>query len=240
MDSNYIEKFYESIYFNELKRKEILYQRLQLPVGTVIILCGVVASYLGIFDPKSNSTLSILFFTLIILLAVCIIITVIFLAKAYHYTQVYGYIASPGEISKYADALKKYYKEEKGILDYNNKAIENDLSEYLIDEYIKYGDMNCKNNDKKAAYMYQANKFIIISLVVFCLSLIPFYITYYSKPKIQKVEVVNLNIKKGGDMNAGRKTNTDTAATTETDTATDTTAREVAKRRSNTQKGEYK
>lgn len=185
----FFEEYFRQYYSDELKRKDEIYQRLNLPISIIIVFCGIIWYFINIIDFTNIDYLSfiLLIFTFFQVLGVSFI--VYFIIKAYHFTKEYGYVADPETLNNYIIELKEYYSHVEP--NKSDESTEKDFREYIYNEYIKYGKLNCKNNDMKSAHIYNANKSIIITLVIFIISSMPFYVLYRKKDNIQKIEIIN-------------------------------------------------
>ncbi len=196
----YTTAFFGQTYWKEFERRDRLNASLSLPAGVVILLAGVVGYYLQNLPEGTLDLWARFFVGSVVVLSLFLLISVYFLVRAY-FNHRYGYIASPKEIEEYIDALYEYYHELEP--DDLRVVVESDFRAFLAREYARCGAVNTNNNDRKSGFVHRANAFIVASLITLVVSLLPYFVTYYRQPRIQKIQIMNEG---GGDYQSGRST----------------------------------
>lgn len=188
--NNYVDEYFKSYYIDEIKRKEELHQRLSLPVSIVMLLCGALGFFINTVNIAILDFWHLTFFAFVAVQAIGIIYTLIYLARVFHFDKAYGYVANPQEQYDYYLSLLNFYNDTEPGVHADEKVIA-EFQSYLTNDYVKYSRLNCENNDIKSGLLYHANKGIIIIVIAFFISIIPYFIINSTQSNIQKVEIIN-------------------------------------------------
>ncbi len=183
MDLN---EFYKDHYFFELSRKEQLSSAVNIPAGVITIIAGVIIAIVNTIDaPFTYLEIAELF--LLSLATIGLFTSIFFLIRSY-FNYGYGYIATSLEVMSYKNDLEKFYKDEEKE---NKQQVAKEIEDYINYEYVKYTDLNIRNNDIKSSYIHKANWALIITLVFIIFAGIPHVIkTAIDSDQVYKVKNV--------------------------------------------------
>lgn len=171
----------------EIERRRELTTALSLPVGVLTVLGGLLGLELKGFS-YSICWLTVAFSTPVIITVVLYGLSLYNLIRSYHgYT--YLIVPTPKQQKEYLDGLVAHYT-GSGETDAPAKA---EFEEFLVDRYIDAVETNTANNNDKAEYLHESNRFLILALVGVLLSGIPYLLdSQLAPPTVQRVEVTNL------------------------------------------------
>ena len=149
---------YKEMYYFELNRKHKIHSDASLLIITLLAIIG--ASSFFFYRLSSLQEYGKLFFLYIISvtgLFLCVLVSIVYLTKIFH-NYGYGYIPKAQEIEEYYQKLLSCLRGQK-------KKIEYEFTDFIIDAFCKYGDMNAVNNEMKLYYFSQARTAVIGSVI---------------------------------------------------------------------------
>jgi len=162
-----LHEFYKNHYFFELNRKDQLASAVTIPAGLITFIGGAIIAILNTIDKPFNC-LEITELFLLILATVAILVSIFFLIKSY-FNYGYGFIATSLEIMKYKKELEEFYNDDED----KDKIVQNKIESFVNKEYVKYTDLNTRNNDRKSSFIHKANWALIFSIILMVLAGIP-------------------------------------------------------------------
>ena len=179
-------EFCKEHYFFEINRKHQLTNALALPIGLLTVIGGILAYYLKHLV-YSGGIVPVLYSALVVVALYFVGKTVYYLICSYHdYT--YSYIATPDELLDYHKNLIQHHAN-------NISQADDDLHDYVLEQYSKKASINTWNNDSKSEYLHEANTNLIYSLILILLISAPyFYLNNHDSEKVYKVELTNNEI----------------------------------------------
>ncbi len=177
-------------YFFELDRKHKLTTACSVPLGLLAISGGAAAFYLkGVTDSGTHLSpvAAVLLLHALIAAIICAIPGIWFLVRAYH-GHTYKYLPTPTDVNTYHKGLVKFHQESGGT----GSEADEELSEFLLNEYAKCAHNNTLINDARSAYLHSANGLIIAVGVIALVSAFPYFLgSSFGKSETgQKVELV--------------------------------------------------
>ena len=179
-------EFYKERYYNELERKGSTMESHGIPIS---LLTGLLAALfyfvtnLGLEDVVFNWALFLFF--------ILMIPSLIFISAAFYYlyrsySGGYKYYNLPN-----TDALQKHevklLEEFKGQ-DNANQLAKKKFRGFLIKQFIECTATNTVNNNKRAHFLFWANRMLICAITCIALSTAPFFIHQYKFKKTEKQE----------------------------------------------------
>ncbi|MBA7527102.1 hypothetical protein ES705_19276 [subsurface metagenome] len=191
-----LEKKAEERYYKEHERNTQINNSLSIPIGIIVALLGVVGFFLVSFPFKIINTpivwvILCLFIVGLVTLIYYISRAIYFLSKVFLGLK-YAYIPNPKRICIYAKQLAKYYKSQQ--VQNIDEVVEKEVREYLAIAYSRTAYNNSRLNELKGFYLTKAKKYIILTIVVFMVSSIPFVVLHYCDKNlssdVQNVEIV--------------------------------------------------
>ncbi len=191
-----LHEFYKEHYFYEAERRHKMTSALNIPIAIITALAGasmVIAQDVKVpFRFIELCQIGLLFTSVI-----AISLAIYYLIRSY-FNYSYGYIATTEQLRQYYHKLSDYYQ---GTNTQSNQSAKTDFEEFVNCEYAKYAHQNALNNDQKAYFIHRANGFIIIALIVVFIASLPYVIRTIGAPsKIQKIEIVSPEKKRGETM----------------------------------------
>lgn len=187
-------EFYKSYYEDVLKEKEQINSSISLPITILTLLAAVIYNFVLNFKYEFEDTISYIFVILTLLNGVVFLITLIYIIRCYSgFTSKkysYKYLPYPKELKKYYDSLTNEYKdaieEQKDLASYY-------LEETILEYYIEAGSYNAYLNSLKAYYSRMAKIFLIITLFITLLTLIPYVLNsqFYPKENYKNINFIN-------------------------------------------------
>lgn len=165
--------FYYNLYQIELQRKNELNNALTLPVGLVSVIVIALYQLLANFKYEVNNFfVNALFISVISIATLFLIITIGYLISSYVKLKGnYDYYFIP-----YADELEEYYRE---LNKYYRKEINDKYETFIIKKLVICITHNMKLNELKTYYLWKAKLFLIYTLCITFVTLIPFLINYF-------------------------------------------------------------
>lgn len=189
--------FYKELYHKENERRQEVMNALNIPIAVITALASAVYFFITTFDYNIESFLTIIFLISISAVIICLIIAIYFLIKAFsNFTKGYEYlgISYTQDLYDWNKELEDYYNEYPDTETTPQKEFES----FLIESFVKHTEHNMYVNDKKYGHIYKSKKFIIITLILSMLTLIPFSYNFFKKDKeiydvnlIENIEQIN-------------------------------------------------
>jgi len=164
--------FHKESYVFEIERKDKLNGSLSFPVGVVALLSGavsVMAKAVSI-PPTSSQKLIIVFLSIS---GVCLVIACYYLVRTY-WGHPYKYMPYPDELRAYRNKLYHYYISAGETASSASSKADEELSDYVIDQYAADTSFNAATNNAKSAILFKANAFIIAALIFVVLNVPPY------------------------------------------------------------------
>lgn len=155
---------FKELYFNEFDRKQHVKQSIKIQIGLITIILSALYFLTTAFNYDKLTISSYIFTTVSLLVFVCLIISILFLIKAYSnffkgYN--YSYMAYAQNLNDWYLNLNHHYEKY-----YNNSTQgEIEFDKYLINNFAKHVDHNIHINDIRSSSLYKSNIFIILSLI---------------------------------------------------------------------------
>lgn len=166
---------FKDIYYAEHTRKDHLHQSIAHPLMIGSLLYGAFFYFLFSLPSINEGCISAIFFLFFSLSFIVLLLATFYLIRSY-FNYSYYHIPMPHEILDYEKKLRGYYSEK---LSKPSNEIENriniDLENFLLDEYLRGGQLNGEKNDTRSAYLHWANFLIIIAGILLAFSFAPFY-----------------------------------------------------------------
>ncbi len=185
--------FYKDLYFKENERRQEVLNSLNIPIAIITALSSATYFFITSFDYNIESFLTGIFISLISITGICLLFSIYFLIRAFSdFTKGYEYSGIPyaKELYDWNKSLEDYYQEHEG----NKDLAKDHYLKFITENLVKHTEHNMYVNDKKHGYIYRSKKFLIISLVLTLITLIPFGYNYFKKDtKAYKVELINSN-----------------------------------------------
>lgn len=192
-DKNEILKQVKEFYYFEIEQKSKLDLKVKLPLTILFVLFGVVAYFIQNLSYFPNNLVTLVFYFLFILCVIFLIITCVFLIKSFHGYD-YDYMPTGTLYENDIEKIKNYYKDSyfnNLNNEQKNDLIDNDIYQYLYDNFIDCINTNFNSNFRKNKMLFRTNIFLIISVVLLFLSSIPFVATYNIRDDVIKVQIQN-------------------------------------------------
>jgi len=187
-------EFYKELYHKENERRQEVLTSLNIPIAIITALSSGTYFFITSFDYSIESFLSGIFITLISLTGISLLFAIYFLIRAFSdFTKGYEYSGVPyaQELYDWNKNLEEYFETYK-----NDKSLATEHFEsYLMENLVKHTEHNMYVNDKKHGYIYRSKKFLILTLVLMLITLVPFGYNYFKKAKeTHRIEVVSNSI----------------------------------------------
>lgn len=183
--------FYKELYFKENERRQDVNSALNIPLAVITALSSGTYFLITSFDYIIESFLSIIFILLMIFTGISLLISIYFLIRAFSdFSKGYEYSGIPyvNELYDWHQELEDYSKRYDLADDFTDENFE----KFLLKNLVKHTAHNMYVNDKKLKNIYLSKKFLIVSLVLIFISLVPFGYNFFSKEKkIHHIEVIS-------------------------------------------------
>jgi hypothetical protein len=175
-------QFLQDRYDFELARKDKLTDSLNLPIGILTAVGGLLGVMVSGFSYQIP-WLKKIFVTILAFDFAAFAISLIFLAFAFH-RQKYGYLQFLGE----------FREAEAALQDYDPPTAAERFQEYLKNSLIEAADMNAKMNDRRHKYLYRARLAILGTVILTTLLGLPYVYDHVNvAPKVPVVHIDNLD-----------------------------------------------
>ncbi|MGH7770675.1 MAG: hypothetical protein ACREQA_00385 [Candidatus Binatia bacterium] len=188
MNTQQLIGLYKEMYYFELKRKDTLNSSLGLPIGIVTILAGGALYYVQNLPSLSLDVWTSVFFITFILGSICLAMATLFLVLAL-WNREYSYLPTPSEIEAYRKALLHYYEQNPNV----PPGPDEDFRRFLCEQFCRHVEKNTQSNDSKSGHLHVGLGWVIGAIVLFAVSIGPFYEIRLTEERVQKVKVVNIN-----------------------------------------------
>jgi len=180
-----LHEFYKNHYFFELNRKDQLSSAVTIPAGLITLVGGAIIAIFNTIDKPFNCLEKAELF-LLILATVTIFVAIFFLIKSY-FNYGYGYIATSLKIMTYKKELEDFHKDDEGA----DKIVQDKIEDFVNKEYVKYTDLNTRNNDRKSSFIHKANWALILSIILIVLAGIPHVVkSAINGDQVYKIQIV--------------------------------------------------
>ena len=191
--------FFKDWYQREDERLSDLNNSLNIPIGILTGLFAIIFFLIKEFNlQEENYWILLSFFFLIISSIIFWIIVIFHLFKSYNKLfKGYEYEAFPfpSQLNNQYEELKKWHDENKEELDQED-TVESIYQNQLIEMISGYLEVNITNNDSKSKHLFIAKKFLLITIILISISVIPYSLNKIltkAPDKIQKIEIQNLS-----------------------------------------------
>lgn len=180
---------YKDHYQFEWDHRSHITSALNVPIAVATVIGGAITVMAQKF-PYSNEVITWFFVPLPSLGAISIIVSAVFLFKAFHGYQ-YQRIPTPQTLRNYYDKLVEWHNQYG-----NGKAdADKEFDDYFHKRMAEATEINARNNKAKSAYLYRTNTSLAVSLLFVAIASVPFLIkTVAAGEKIQLVKIVELPI----------------------------------------------
>ncbi|WP_066759363.1 hypothetical protein [Crocinitomix algicola] len=182
--------FYKEFYIKENERRQEVLNSFNIPIAIITALSSATYFFITSFDYKIEVFLTAIFIGLISITIVGLLLAIYYLIRAFSdFTKGYEYSGLPymKELYDWNKNLEEYYEHYENDSGIADKKYE----EYLIEKMVEHTEHNMYVNDKKHGFIYKSKKFLIASLVLTLITLIPFGYNYFNKSdKIHHVELI--------------------------------------------------
>lgn len=171
-------------YFRELDRKVVLTSALALPVGIATLVSSGLL-YAAKFVGDVESRIELVIVLLITISGMSLLVAVFCLCKSYlGYT--YRYIPAFADIRKYRHKLRIFHKNEA---DTDSLAI-SETTDYLLDIFSSSAQINFNNNNRKSAYIYLANRALVVAICLLLLAIIPIIFSEFNLSTEKVISII--------------------------------------------------
>lgn len=187
---------FKETYHKENERTKALQDSLSIPIGIVSVLTTLLTFYFFNFDFKYSILWTGIFIAFLVFGALFLAFAVRNIYNAYNITSVdtslaYKLLPVSQEQITYFNELKQYYIGTGQTLQEAETSANDDFKEYLQKLYIEYGSNNNDINATTYGYITSAKGNILISLLIFLITAIPYGINYEFKPSSStKFEII--------------------------------------------------
>lgn len=160
MNQQQLLEHYKESYYHEFQLKDSINNRVALPAGILpLLVAGDIYLIKHLGDLKTSW--EIWGIILVVLFSLFIILALYFICRT-SYNHNYAYVASPKEVYDYQKSLE---------VGYTQQVIEEEISEYLSQQFSEYGHINRQSNFDKVRYLRLSFYCIVGTLIVglFCI-----------------------------------------------------------------------
>lgn len=183
--------FYKEFYIKENERRQEVLSSFNIPIAIITALSSASYYFITSFDYKIEVFLTAIFIGLISITIVGLLLAIYYLIRAFSdFTKGYEYSGLPymKELYDWNINLQEYYEQYEEDSSIADKKYE----EYLIEKMVEHTEHNMYVNDKKHGFIYKSKKFLIVSLVLTLITLIPFGYNYFNKSdRVHHVELID-------------------------------------------------
>lgn len=174
---------YKEMYQEELKTREALYSRLNIPLAIIFALVGLLSFYL------KSCKMDTLTENYLFGVSVCIATVFFALAIRFFVSSFFGYtylgLPTANEIEKHRQAyrrqLENFYKEhypnDPDSISRIDDAVNKATKELLYGYYQKLSTVNGENNVRRSAYLHKVTKWLIVAAISYAVSALLFVVS---------------------------------------------------------------
>lgn len=181
---------YKDLYFHEMERRDQLNRSLSFPVGLMAVLSGAaIAMYRAARFSFSDADKALL--TILCVVSISLVATAYLLIRAY-WGHTYSAMPFAEDLHNYTSELRGHYLSEGAESDAAEARAQSKLAAYVEREFSRNAKLNAKTNDGKSVFLFNANAFLIASIVLLgAASPFYLYVTSRQSDQIQKIEIVH-------------------------------------------------
>jgi hypothetical protein len=175
-----LESVLKDRYTAEHDRRDKINTSLALPTAIITALIGVVFYYAGNIPPAGTifGVFFLIFFGAFVLF---LVVSVGFMASAYHDRDPYAYLADPEAVTKHFKEWEEYHTLPDGTVEWDRVRLEH--QKFMIEQYSYAAQINATYNDRKAFNVFHSRAWLMAALITLLLSVIPFFL---SNPDVLK------------------------------------------------------
>lgn len=203
MDRKELFEFYQKLYWYDIDAREHLNNRLQIPLGIVVALAGLLGFLLQNYEHKTLNWTTGSFIGFLAIASVGLVITTTLLVLS-GYRHAYNFIPEASVLESHRISLENYYTAYPGL----GISAADAFNDYLLKHYVDYSSTNTGINDKRSRRLHQTNTAIIGTAVVLVAAFLVFYFGRLDKnheDKTVKVLITSPVIMKGAPMSQSQQ-----------------------------------
>lgn len=189
-------EFYKEAYYQELSRKDVLEDALNIPLGIISAVIAALYYFFSSYDYHLEGglefVLKILFLVLMTGSVLFILSAIYFLAQSYNNGlkgHPYKYVDKFEDINTYYNNLKNYHAQNQ-----TPNQLQSDFEDFLGENFMIAVTNNVFQNQTKTAYLHKAKVNLVRSIIVIGLAAVFFGCNYYEKDNsepVHKVQIMN-------------------------------------------------
>ena len=170
MDQKDLLTFYYDNYKEEIRIRDSINARVNLPLGIVTLLIGAILFFIKNLPPHAENPIAITFHILVALGIILVIVAAVFVARA-HWGYEYRFLPALTKMEHYRLQL---HADKRA---YPDQALDPDIEfpAFLIASLAEASTSNRNLNERKAARLFRGTTFLLGALLSFALATVPFY-----------------------------------------------------------------
>lgn len=176
-------KYFESIYYQEEKRRDGLLAQSTFALAAIGVLGGLLSYYVtDVLDWLPKQTFlscitqpwTLTYLAFVIVGTLCLVIAILFFVRSF-FNYTYRYVAAPLQLLAYRNQLAEHHGDAE--------IAEDEFQAYLTTEYAEAADQTDRNTVTKRKYLYWCSGFCIAALASLFLAFVPFLVHKAMFPK---------------------------------------------------------
>lgn len=195
--------FYQRLYWHDIDAREHLNNRLQIPLGIIVALAGLLGFLLQNYEHKALNWTTGSFIGFLVAASIGLIFAVtLFVLSGYRHE--YNFIPQATSMETHRIALENHYKSHPDP----NISAAGAFNSYLLKHYIDYSSINTGINDERSRRLHQTNTAIIGTAIVLTGAFLVFYFGRLDKnheDKTVKVLITSPIVMKGEVMSQSQQ-----------------------------------
>ena len=198
MDKKELFEFYQKLYWHDIEAREHLNNRLQIPLGIIVALAGLLGFLLQNYEHKTLDWTTGSFIGFLATASVGLVIATTLLVLS-GYRHEYSFVPEASVMELHRISLENYYATYPNL----GLSAADAFNDYLLKHYIDYSSTNTRINDKRSERLHQTNTAIIGTAVVLVAAFLLFYFGRLDKnheDKTVKVLITSPVVMKGAVM----------------------------------------
>jgi hypothetical protein len=202
MNNQDLFELYQKLYWYDIEAREHLNTRLQIPLGIIVALAGLLGFMLQNYEHKATTWTTGSFIALALLAALALIVSTLFFVQS-GYRHAYSFLPDAATIEAYRISLESHYTTYPDP----NISASNAFDGYLLKHYIDYSSINTAVNDTRSRKLHQTNTAIICTATLLGAAFLVFYFGRLDKAnedKTTKVLITSPVVIKGDVMSGSQ------------------------------------
>ncbi|GAB4019580.1 hypothetical protein GCM10028808_57700 [Spirosoma migulaei] len=187
-------EFYRELYHKENDRRQEVINSLNIPLALITALATGLYVLVTSFAYSVHWLISAVFIVFVVVTTITLMIAITYLSLAFiDIKSRFEYKGLPyaKPLFDWHKNLDAHYNQHFAGQPNVDKMADEEFKKYIINQFVESIDHNTFVNDTKHSHIFNSKKYIVYCLVSSLLTLLPFFLMYFSKEdEVHKVQIV--------------------------------------------------